>query len=81
MSTKSIYRTTSGKAAMHALYDRQVACLGFTVGDQMISTRFGDTHLLVTGPQEGKPLVCFHGGNVTNPTNLGWFARLAQKYR
>ena len=37
--------------------------------------------ILVIGPQDGRPLVCFHGGNTTNPITLSWFAPLVQKYR
>lgn len=81
MASKTIYKTAAGQAEMLEIYDRQVARLGLPVEDRIVSTRFGDTHLLVCGPKDGRPLVSFHGGNTTNPATLSWFKPLAQKYR
>ncbi len=81
MASKTIYKTAAGQAEMMEIYDRQVARLGLPVEDRTVSTRFGDTHLLVCGPKDGRPLVSFHGGNTTNPATLSWFTPLAQKYR
>lgn len=46
-----------------------------------IETRFGPTHVLVTGPEEAPPLVIFQGGNVVNPSTLGWFSPLLETFR
>ncbi|MBN1428037.1 MAG: alpha/beta hydrolase [Anaerolineae bacterium] len=81
MTQKSIYRSSEGEAAIHALYDRQLAQLDITTESRMIPTRFGTTHVLVAGPQDGQPLVLLHGGNTTNPSTLGWLKPLTAKYR
>lgn len=77
----SIYRTPEGQATIYAIYNRQLAALGIETESRMISTRFGVTHVLVTGPQDGPPLVLLHGGNTTNPITLGWVRPLMAKYR
>ena len=77
----SIYRTPEGQATIHAIYDRQLAQLGIETESRMVSTRFGVTHVLVAGPQNGPPLVLLHGGNTTNPMTLGWVRPLMAKYR
>jgi pimeloyl-ACP methyl ester carboxylesterase len=47
----------------------------------MVPTRFGDTHVLQAGPEDGPPVVIFQGGNVVNPLTLAWFASLADRFR
>jgi pimeloyl-ACP methyl ester carboxylesterase len=78
---KTIYRSPASQAAIEEMYDRQVAKLPFPVESRYVDTRFGRTHLLVGGSKEAQPLVIFHGGNDTNPSTLGWFAPLAEKFR
>jgi pimeloyl-ACP methyl ester carboxylesterase len=77
----NIYRSPEGEAAIHALYDRQLAQLNIDTESRMVSTRFGATHVLVAGAQDGPSLVLLHGGNTTNPTTLAWVRPLLSKYR
>ena len=81
MAEPSIYRTSDGEAVLTALYDAAVARLGVPCEDRTVDTRFGRTHLLVTGPAHGPPLLVFHGGNCVNPLTLAWFLPLAEAYR
>jgi pimeloyl-ACP methyl ester carboxylesterase len=81
MKPSSIYRTTQGQAAIYALYDQQLAQLNIDTESRMVSTRFGATHVLISGAQDGLPLVLLHGGNTTNPTTLAWVKPLLSKYR
>ncbi|MDQ0113744.1 pimeloyl-ACP methyl ester carboxylesterase [Paenibacillus harenae] len=46
-----------------------------------VDTRFGQTHTLVTGPLNGKPLFILQGGNCINPMTLSWFTPLLTKFR
>lgn len=75
-----IYKSTEGKAKILDYYDKALSKLNVSYNDLYVNTRFGKTHILEIGPAEGKPLVIFHGGNVTNPVSLSWFKPLMQDY-
>lgn len=77
----SIYRSPASEAAVLALYDQAVDRLGFVCQSRMVETRFGATHVLMLGPEEGQPLLILHGGNMINPVTLAWYAPLAERYR
>ncbi|HYF95247.1 MAG TPA: hypothetical protein VD969_23800 [Symbiobacteriaceae bacterium] len=55
--TASIYKSPAGEARILELYDRFEKCLNIDFGDRMVNTRFGATHVLVTGPEQGLPVV------------------------
>lgn len=67
---RSIYKSKSAKAAVIALYDRQVKELNIRYGDIYVQTSFGRTHLLERGDNKKPPLLVFHGGNTTSAYNL-----------
>lgn len=77
----TIYRTAQGEAEVLALYDRSLNQIPATFEHRMIPTRFGESHVLVTGPEDAPPLVIFHGGNVVNAISLRWFTPLMSEYR
>jgi pimeloyl-ACP methyl ester carboxylesterase len=78
---ESIYRTNGGEAEIHAIYDRQLARLNSPHKSRLVTTRFGNTHLLELGPEGSPPLVVLHGGNTTSPLTLGWLRPLIGSYR
>ena len=77
----SIYRSPEGKAEIMTLYDSLLSHLGVEFEDLFLDTRFGETHVLTTGPRDAPPLVILQGGNVVNPVSLSWFVPLARRYR
>lgn len=77
----SVYRSEAGRRELDLLYDDAVERLGVDVADRRVETRHGSTHLLVAGPTDAPRVVLFHGGNVTNPLTLAWYAGLADEYR
>lgn len=81
MEPGSIYRSPEGEAAILYLYDRMLADLSLATEDRTVPTRFGGTHVLVTGPEGAPPVVLFHGGNSLNPLTLEWFSPLAGRFR
>ena len=66
----TIYKSPEGEARILELYNRFQQSLGLAFGEHMVSTRFGETHVLVTGPEQGPPVVVTHGGNSIAPQGL-----------
>jgi len=46
-----------------------------------VNTRFGRTHILKMGKQNGLPIIAFHGGNSLNPHDLLPLVELAKDYQ
>lgn len=81
MSSGSIYRSPEGEAEIMALYDEALAGLRVECKSRMVGTGFGETHVLVTGPEDAPPVVVLQGGNFVNPLCLAWFLPLARENR
>jgi len=65
-----IYKSSEGEARILKLYDFFQKSLGVIFNDRMVNTRFGVTHVLLAGPEQGLPVVITHGGNSITPQGL-----------
>ncbi len=81
MSGDPIYRSPGGEAELAALYDEALARLGPGYGTRRIGTNLGETHVILSGPEDAPPLVVLPGGNFLNPLCLSWFLPLAESFR
>ncbi|PIH55448.1 alpha/beta fold hydrolase [Paenibacillus sp. LK1] len=77
----SIYRSEEGKSSILEEYEAYVEQLGEGFTREYVETRFGQTHVLLSGPEDGKPLFILQGGNCVNPMTLSWFSSLFKDYR
>ena len=57
----SIYKNEAAKKAYFAAYNLSLETWPVTYESRFVSTTFGDTHILVSGPINGKPIVLMHG--------------------
>ena len=73
---KTIYKSKQSEIAIKELYDRQLKALNMEYEDLFVDTRFGKTHVVKIGNQNGKPLLVIHGGNNTAPYELSYFSAL-----
>src|SRR5512138_2112536 len=57
----SIYRSAEGEAVSVAAYDAVLARWPVPYQEQDIPTRFGSTHVIVSGSDAATPIVLLHG--------------------
>ncbi|PLS15366.1 alpha/beta hydrolase [Bacillus sp. M6-12] len=77
----TIYKTEEGKSRLAEYYETYTKSLKIPFERDFVETTFGRTHVLVTGPKDGKPLFILQGGNCINPMTLSWFSSLLDTYR
>ncbi|MDX2223981.1 MAG: alpha/beta fold hydrolase [Rhodospirillaceae bacterium] len=77
----ALFRSTAGRAAVQAAYDRQLARLTFAYDTRFVETRFGPTHVLMMGPADAPPAVAVHGVNFPAPFVAPMAQNLAQRFR
>lgn len=56
-----LYKSPEGYAIMTRFYDESLAALPVTVESRYIDTPYGETHMLVAGPDDAPPLVLIQG--------------------
>jgi len=77
----TIYRSLEGKEQILKLYDQDWAAMGLETESAFISTRYGKTHVIISGPRDAEPIVVFHGGNMISPISFAWLIPLVKRYR
>ncbi len=77
---KTIYKKPDSKTKVIELYDSQLKKLNMPYKDIYIDTSFGQTHVIETGNEGGKPLLVFHGGNATTAHTLLSFRFLVNDF-
>jgi hypothetical protein len=66
MSRESAFKTPEGEAAYLAAYDAALKLWPVPYDEIDIPTRFGTTHVVVSGPKDAPPLVLLHGYMATS---------------
>ena len=81
MGKHTIYKNEKGKQTILDFYELYLAKLEVNLERVFVETSFGRSHVLVSGPKDGRPIFIFQGGNCINPMTLSWFLPLLQNYR
>lgn len=74
----SAFKTLDGEAAFFGAYDAAMSLWPVPYEELEVSTRFGTTHVVVSGPKNAPPLVLLHGYMATSAMwvpNIADFAR------
>ncbi len=77
---KKVYKSKQSELFLIELYDKQMDALNLKFDDIYVNTRFGKSHIVKVGKQDGKPLLLFHGGNSTTPYYLSHFRSLSNDF-
>jgi len=76
----SLYRSAEGYQQVVAHYDATLQGMGIAYESRYVETRFGPTHAIVCGNEQGKPIVLWHGLNANVVSWINWMPALAPAY-
>jgi pimeloyl-ACP methyl ester carboxylesterase len=77
----SLYRSASGYQQVVAHYDATLQGMGVPYETRYVETRFGPTHAIACGREQGRPVVLWHGLNANAATWANWIPALTPTYR
>jgi pimeloyl-ACP methyl ester carboxylesterase len=77
----SLYKSAQGYQEVMAHYDTALQSMGLPYEIRYVETRFGPTHTVVSGNEEGKSIALWHGLNANSATWANWILALAPTYR
>lgn len=70
------FKSEAGRRLIYESYDRLLALWGMDVEEKDIDTRFGKTHVIISGHKENPPLLLFHG--VGDNSALMWIYNIRE---
>ena len=78
---KTLYKTNSGKEEIIKLYDNKLKELNISYEEKKVNTKFGSTHLIITGKATNPPIIIIHGSNGCAPIALETYANLSKQFQ
>ncbi|MBX3252330.1 MAG: alpha/beta hydrolase [Myxococcales bacterium] len=78
---RSMFKNAEARVRMASWYDRFHARIPSPTASRVVQTRFGDTHVLVGGPDDAPPVVVLHGALASSAHALVELAPLLERFR
>lgn len=79
--SSSLYKSAEGYQSVMAHYDATLQNMVVPYQTRYVETSYGPTHILITGNENGLPVVLWHGQNANVLSWLHWIPSLAPKFR
>jgi pimeloyl-ACP methyl ester carboxylesterase len=79
--TATIYKTEAGGEQIRRQYDEWLAHWPAPAERRIVPTRHGDTFVMVSGPENGPPVLVIHGSGGNTLTWMSLVGRLADRFR
>ncbi|QDS95080.1 putative carboxylesterase nap [Roseimaritima multifibrata] len=76
-----IWKTQDGKGRLNDWYDRFVDKIETEVSETIVPTRYGASHVLVSGLENGRPLVCLHAMRTGSPFLVSEMGPVLKRFR
>ena len=76
----SLYKSAEGYQQVMAHYDAAFQTMGIPYETQYVETAQGPTHAVISGNEQGKPVVLWHGQNANAASWAHWIPALAPAY-
>jgi pimeloyl-ACP methyl ester carboxylesterase len=76
----SLYRSPDGYQRVMAHYDAAFETMGIPFEARYVETSLGPAHAVISGNEEGKPVVLWHGQNANAASWASWIPSLAPAY-
>ena len=77
----SLYKSAEGYLRVMEHYDATLQGMAVPCETRYVETSFGSTHIVITGNENGKPIVLWPGQNANALSWLHWLPALASTYR
>lgn len=77
----SIYRSDDVRAQFHAIYDERMQGWPLPFEDRYLDTEYGTVHVVVSGPEDGPPMLLLHASGVGSWSWRSNAAELGENYR
>ncbi|TMQ04633.1 MAG: alpha/beta hydrolase [Deltaproteobacteria bacterium] len=77
----TLFQTEAGKQSILGWYERFRAKLTVPTESRTVTTGFGDTHVLIGGPETGPPVLLLHGALASSAHLLVELAALLEQFR
>jgi pimeloyl-ACP methyl ester carboxylesterase len=77
----SLYRSAEGYQRVMEHYDATLQGMVVPYEARYVETSFGPTHIVISGRENGKPVVLWHGQNANVMSWLHWIPALTPTYR
>ncbi len=74
------FKSKEGKEKIITLYNQKLSALHIEYSENLVTTSFGDTNVIITGDTKNPPLILIHGTGGCAPQILDSFPNLASKY-